>query len=389
MKNNLIASSIPPVSKNETCGNIFHRFCADDDLIAIAVVDKGRAIGLLKRVDFLTKLADQYGWPLYEAKPVTLLMDDAPVTIEQNHTLESMNEMMLADESALRHGFIVTENGFYRGIGTASALLQANMERAETRMQDLEFARKKAQSASLAKSRFLANMSHELRTPLNAIIGFSELILSDDTILNKPDQTKDYIGDIHHSGKHLLKLINSILDMSKIEAGAFQLTEDYYSPQELVSPVIRIMTGMALSRNIRLIVDGFDQNDELFVDIQYMKQVLINLLSNAIKFSNKDSIVRLEYSNQQSGGIIISVDDEGPGINQNCLQHVMEPFVQAETGHDRRFEGTGLGLPIIKAYVEAHDGQFCLKSAVGRGTRAEVHLPPNRCQKSRVLSLAI
>ncbi len=389
MLDNIESVLVTPVSKDEQCGVVYDRFCEEDELVAIPVVEKGRPIGLLKRLDFLTKLADRFGRPLFEAKPVTVLMDAEPVMVEESYTLDVMNALMMADEGALRNGFIVMQNGYYVGIGTAAELLKANMVRAKKRMQALEFAQSKAESASQAKSQFLANMSHELRTPLNAIIGFSELILGRPEIQDKPKQITSYVGDIHHSGKHLLVVINSILDMSKIEAGSFQLNEDYYSPVELADQVIRIMEGMACTKKISLEVKGFPHDEDLLIDIQVMKQALINLVSNAIKFSPGGSTVTLEYMNFDYDGARIVVADNGPGMDKTCLQQVLEPFVQAETGHDRRFEGSGLGLPLVKAFIEAHGGRFVLKSDVGIGTRAAIYLPPERCRQNKKLSFAV
>ena len=389
MSDTLISFAVEPVSQTELCGVAYDRFCEDEELVAIPVVDKGAPVGLLKRFDFLSKLADRFGRPLFEAKPVTVLMDHSPVIVEDTFTLDMLNKMMVADENALRHGFIITENGFYKGIGTAAELLKANMVRAEERMMELELAQMKADSAARAKSRFLANMSHELRTPLNAIIGFSELILDRAETDTKPADVHGYIRDIHHSGKHLLGVINSILDMSKLEAGAFQLSEDYYAPEEISDQVMRIMEGMACTKKITLRSAGFNNKDELLVDIQVFKQAVINLISNAVKFSPDNSTVTLEYQTLPNSGVKVSVIDNGPGMDSENLKRVLEPFVQVESGHDRRFEGSGLGLSLVKAFAEAHGGRLEIKSRLGKGTKASIILPPHRCSHENVVTLAL
>ncbi|MCK0069584.1 ATP-binding protein [Kordiimonas laminariae] len=389
MTNTLISFAVKPVSQAELCGVAYDRFCADEELVAIPVVDKGMPVGLLKRVDFLSKLADRFGRPLFEAKPVSVLMDPNPVIVEDTFTLDILNKMMVEDESALRDGFIITENSFYKGIGTAAELLKANMARAEERMMALELAQMKAESAAQAKARFLANMSHELRTPLNAIIGFSELIMGKPKEEANSADVRGYIQDIHHSGKHLLGVINSILDMSKLEAGAFQLSEDYYSPDEISDQVMRIMEGMAWTKKISLTSSGFNNKDELLIDIQVFRQAVINLVSNAIKFSPDNATVRLEYNILPNSGVKISVIDNGPGMDPESLNKVMEPFVQVESGHNRRFEGSGLGLSLVKAFAEAHGGYFELKSRMGKGTKASIILPPHRCSHENVVTLAL
>ncbi|MEX0298473.1 MAG: sensor histidine kinase [Kordiimonas sp.] len=381
MTNDIIVSQLVlPVSPAETCGKVYERFTSDADLAAIPVVLKGRPIGLLKRIDFLTKLADRFGRPLYEGKPVTELMDAHPLIIDENSSVDSLNALLVDHNGgALQHGFIVTENGFYKGIGTAATLLRDNMMRAEQRMAALEIAQTEAEAANRAKTQFLANMSHELRTPLNAIIGFSDFVISE---VDRGKDVKDFSGymhDIKSSGQHLLSVINSILDMSKIESGAFSLGEDYYCSQDIADQVISVMDGMAMVKGVTLRAVGFDADLELYVDARVIKQALMNLTSNAIKFSPDHSSVLLEMFHMPSGVVEICVCDNGPGMDQESLNRVLEPFVQAEAGYDKRFEGSGLGLPLVKAFVEAHGGKFSLESTQGVGTRARIQLPADRC----------
>jgi len=386
----IVSCPVQPVGLGELCGGVYDRFTSAPDLMAVAVVEKGKPIGLLKRLDFLTRLADKYGRPLYEAKPVTSLMDTNPVMVEETESLDTLNAMLLADSgNALQHGFIVLENGFYKGIGTASTILQNNMARTEERMIELEYAQREADSANKAKTQFLANMSHELRTPLNAIIGFSEFLLTEAERGREVGNFEGYISDIRSSGKHLLGVINSILDMSKIEAGAFELSEDYVYTDELADQVIRMMEGMAWTKKITLQTVGFSNDSELYVDVQVLKQALINLLSNAIKFSPEGADVNLISRQHPNGEFEICVCDNGPGLGEEALQKVLEPFVQAEAEHNRRFEGSGLGLPLVKAFIEAHGGRFELESTQGKGTNAKVFLPANRHKNGVTLQFAM
>lgn len=379
MPNTIVSDAVLPVGPDALCGKAYDRFTDDPDLVAIAVVERGKPLGLLKRIDFLSKLADRFGRPLFEAKPVTALMDSNPFIIEETASVDSLN-VLLVDHSggALQHGFIVTENGFYKGIGTASTILRDNMRRAEQRMAALEIAQIEAEAASRAKTQFLANMSHELRTPLNAIIGFSDFLISEADRGREVKDLAGYMADIRSSGQHLLSVINSILDMSKIEAGAFSLNEDYCGCQELADQVVSVMEGMALVKDISLRAVGFEQDLELYVDIRVVKQALMNLISNAIKFSSDGASVLLEMYQLPNGAVEICVCDNGPGMDQESLQQVLEPFVQMEAGYDKRFEGSGLGLPLVKAFAEAHHGEFTLESTQGIGTRARICLPANR-----------
>jgi len=238
-----------------------------------------------------------------------------------------------------------------------------------------------AEIANRSKSDFLANMSHELRTPLNAIIGFSEIIkdslLGDDPL----DQYKVYAGDIHDSGTHLLALINDILDMSRIEAGKAEIAEDEISVTDAIDASIRLVDERARKQSISI-----DRNFEeglpmLRGDLRKLKQILINLLSNAVKFTQDGGQITVSASITASGRMLIGVADNGIGIADEDLAKVMEPFGQADTGLDRQYEGTGLGLTLTKGLVELHGGTFTLKSAVegpDKGTTASAIFPAQR-----------
>jgi two-component system cell cycle sensor histidine kinase PleC len=370
---------IAPVPPHATCGEVYERFHTDPVLVAIPVVTGDKPVGVLKRIDFLIRLADRYGRPLYEKRPVAELMDASPLVIENNVALDQLNRALVGEnKDSLQAGFIVVEDGVYVGIGTAYTLLKVNMERAERRMKDLEVARMEAEAATRARTQFLANMSHELRTPLNAIIGFAEFIMSEDVRGRDIRDHRGYIGDIRDSGKHLLGMINSILDLSKLEASAFVLREDYEAPREITGQVVRMMEGMAKARDIVLEHKSSGHQYDLHADIQVVKQVLINLISNAIKFSPTGSHVRITDRISPDGCIEFLVADKGPGMTADVLKRVMQPFVQADSGLARKHDGTGLGLPLVNAFVEAHGGKFQLSSKVGEGTVAHVVFPAER-----------
>lgn len=387
---NIISMPIPPVPPHATCGEVYERFHTEPDLVAIPVVTGDKPVGLLKRIDFLIKLADRYGRPLYEKRPVAELMDSNPLVIEHTVALDQLNKTLVGEnKDSLQAGFIVIENGAYVGIGTAYTLLKVNMQRAEQRMRDLDVARMEAEAATRARTQFLANMSHELRTPLNAIIGFADFIMSENARGRDISNHQSYISDIRDSGSHLLGMINSILDLSKLEASAFVLREDYESPREIVEQVVRMMEGMAKARNITLKHTSDAHNFDLFGDIQVIKQVLINLISNAIKFSPEGSTVVINEQVDPWGRIAFCVCDSGPGMAPDVLKRVMQPFVQADSGLARKHDGTGLGLPLVKAFVDAHGGEFILKSRVGEGTDAKVVFPRDRCIEHNTAQYAV
>jgi len=235
-----------------------------------------------------------------------------------------------------------------------------------------------AHSANHAKSEFMANMSHELRTPLNAIIGFSEIMR--DQILGKGSTPRyvEYATDIHRSANHLLQIINDILDLSKIEAGKFELKEERIELGEVVETSMTLVAERAQQSGLTLASDVPNPSPVIRADHTAVKQVLVNLLSNAVKFTPIGGKVQVNVHADPRGGIVVAVKDNGIGIAPLDIPRAMEAFNQLENVHTRRRSGTGLGLPIVKSLVEMHGGQFRLTSELGVGTLAEVTLPAYR-----------
>jgi len=378
----------PTVAPDTECSDVYELFCTDDDLLAVAVVDAERPVGLVNRHELTLTLADRFGRPLFERKPVTRLMDSSPLVVEADHSIDFLSQFILDERpSALMHGFIVTRDGRYLGIGTALSLLQANMERAKHRSVELEQAKLAAEAANRSKTMFLANMSHELRTPLNAIIGFTDFIRSETLGPIQPPQYADYINDVNDSGKHLLNVINAILDMSKVEANRIELAEDYIDPAEIARSVARMMRETASRRGVRIVLDTDDAPIEIYADSQLVRQILLNLLSNALKFSDEAAEVIIRIACDEAQRCILSVIDHGTGIAEEDIERVLEPFTQAESSQKRAVEGTGLGLPLCKALARAHGGDLQIISELGKGTEVEVALPAERTMKPAARAL--
>ncbi|WP_342358460.1 HAMP domain-containing sensor histidine kinase [Terrarubrum flagellatum] len=253
--------------------------------------------------------------------------------------------------------------------------LIAELEQAKANSDE---ARRRAEESNIAKSQFLATMSHELRTPLNAILGFSEVIKNE---LFGPMQVpayKEYIQDIHASGQHLLNLINEILDLSRVEAGRYELKEEPVDLASLVEDCQHMLNLRARARSINVRVSAEPNLPKVWADERAMRQATLNLLSNAIKFTPQGGDVELKVGWTASGGQYLSVRDNGPGIPTDEIPIVMSSFGRGSSALKSAEQGSGLGLPIVKGLVDLHGGTFTLRSKLREGTEVLITLPPQR-----------
>ena len=242
--------------------------------------------------------------------------------------------------------------------------------------------RLRAEEANLAKSRFLATMSHELRTPLNAILGFSEIMRGEILGAHANPTYKEYANDIHESGQHLLTLINEVLDISRIEAGRYELHEAPIALADVAEDCHRLMRLRAENKALK-IVETFEEDlPRLWADERALRQICLNLLSNAIKFTPTGGTITLTVGRTPHGGQYLSVKDTGPGIPNEEIPRVLRSFGQGSLAHETAEGGTGLGLPISKGLTELHDGSFELKSRLRYGTEVIVTLPRTRVMKT-------
>ncbi len=239
-------------------------------------------------------------------------------------------------------------------------------------------ARRRAEAANIAKSRFLANMSHELRTPLNAILGFSE-VMSTEILGPLENQTyKSYCEDINRSGQHLLNLINQILDLSRVEAGRYELVEEPVALAAVMEDCRRLLKLRADSKGLNVVENYAEGMPLLWAEQRAVRQICLNLLSNAIKFTPTGGTISLMVGTNAKGEQFLTVADTGPGIPEIEIPRVMSSFGQGSLAQRSAEGGSGLGLPIVKGLVDLHSGQFELKSRLRHGTEITVTFPQHR-----------
>jgi len=245
-------------------------------------------------------------------------------------------------------------------------------------------ARHRAEEANLAKSRFLASMSHELRTPLNAILGFSEVMAKE--VLGPVQNVtyREYAKDVHQSGQHLLELINEILDLSRIEAGRYQLNEEPLALADIVHECCRMMDLKLKAKDIKLVQQFEPSLLSLMADERAVRQISLNLLSNAVKFTPSGGEIRVRVGWTSGGGQYISICDNGPGISEEEMPLVLSAFGQGSVAIKSAEQGTGLGLPIVQGLTHLHGGLLRLKSKLREGTVATVIFPRSRVVEEAV-----
>ncbi len=265
------------------------------------------------------------------------------------------------------------------GLGAEKDTLFGALEEANAKHDE---ARRRAEEANLAKSRFLATMSHELRTPLNAILGFSEVMKSELFGPHAVDQYKEYSNDIHSSGQHLLNIINEILDLSRIEAGRYELQEEAVDLAATVDDCRHMLELRARGKSITLRTMLETGLPRLWADERAIRQITINLLANAIKFTPQGGEVMVKVGWTASGGQYIAIRDTGPGIPEEELPTVLETFGRGSMAIKTAEQGTGLGLPIVKGLIDLHGGQFDLRSKLREGTEVIAIFPPGRVMET-------
>ncbi|MDO1581502.1 HAMP domain-containing sensor histidine kinase [Rhizobium oryzicola] len=337
----------------------------DRDLLPSAIqMPEGRALAELVHVSDRLPLA----------QALDLLRQGAPkalvdVRVERGPDAAAGRQLMnvQADLSALRDG----EGALVQ------VLVQLRDASAERQLRDdLAIRSEEAQSAHEAKSRFLAAVSHELRTPLNAILGFSDVLAGEYFGRLENDRQREYVALIRQSGAHLLSVVNTMLDMSRIEAGRYELVTEPFRIADAVETCRAMLDLQAKAKGITLTARVARGLDEVVADRRAVQQILINLAGNAIKFTNNGGVVSIDAV-AEGESLKITVSDTGIGIAPEKIALIGQPFMQVQDDYARAYEGTGLGLALVKGLVALHGGTFVIESRVGEGTVIAIRLPLN------------
>lgn len=294
---------------------------------------------------------------------------------QQNTTYEhrrAYGGWLLSSNRVLADGSLLWTRADISPIKAREAEQAEQAARLEDLTRKLDLARLEAESANLAKSRFLAEVSHELRTPLNAVLGFSDVMRTQHFGQLGNDRYVGYAEDIHSAGSHLLQVINQILDLAKVEAGRMAIEPQRNSLRQLMQEALRLVSTQAATAHLRIEADVADL--PLWADRRLAKQTLVNILGNAVKFTPPGGTVRVEAA-IADGMTLISITDNGAGMTQAEIATAMQPFGRVNDTAKRAREGTGLGLPLVKAFLELHGGRISIESEKGRGTVIRLHFP--------------
>ena len=354
------------------------RLMATENIGTVLVTDaQGAMLGIISERDIIRSL-DERGSRVLDLAVEGLMSRDVTTCTPESSLADAL--ALMASHN-IRHLPVVRDGGLV-GLISIRDVLRLRLDTLEEHFAVLEQAEREARNAkeaadraNRAKTEFLANMSHELKTPLVAVIGFAEVLTR--KMKGRPDVADylQYLHDIEKGGRHLLEMVDSLIELSRNEIKALEAADDAIGVQPIISLCMLVVSERAARAGITLCFDPPYELPSIFADKRMLMQMLLNLLSNAIKFTPAGGRVTISCSVDAACGLRVSVADTGIGISEENLTKVTEPFQQVETSISRRYEGAGLGLALVSAMMHAHGGNLALESKVGVGTTATLCFP--------------
>ncbi|KAF0113809.1 MAG: PAS/PAC sensor hybrid histidine kinase [Hyphomonadaceae bacterium] len=375
---------IEPLLESAVGAEASQIFTSDKGIRTIPVADlEGNIIGTLNRAIFLAKMSEKFGYDIYHKRPVTHLMQPVGLKIDVEETIEAAALVIVkAGNLTETPSIMVTKDDEYFGYASSIDIFRILAESMMEKSKDLEIAKSLADAAAIAKSDFVSTMSHEIRTPLNGVIGMAQALSRAEL---RPDHAK-MVATISQSSKLLLRLVNDVLDMSKIEAGMLEISPTKTHLFEIFQSSVDLFGRQVSEKNLELLLDLENLSRDYFIiDELRLQQILLNLISNAVKFTKKGSVKIVAKTIQQCGvdfSLKIEVADTGIGMKQSFMDDMFQPFTQADSTISRTHGGTGLGLSITKKLVSLIGGNISVASKLGEGTTFSITLPITKWQSN-------
>lgn len=392
-----ITRSAPVIHKDTKGDAVYEMFVEDKDLLVCAVTEGDTPVGLVSREEFFLRMADRHGRALFARRPISFIMENQPLVVEERTPVAELNRMILNSRpSALLQGFIVVHDGAYRGIGIALDLFHAMVAESDERTRKMtalaeQLGRARIEALSNAKqtSDFLATMSHEIRTPLNGILGIAQIMMDFDL----PEREAKMVRTIKDSGDILLRLLNDVLDISKMDAGKMSLEPEEFQLSKLAEDAEALWRHRAEEKDLDLVIHcGADDGRALYGDRIRIEQVLFNLIGNAIKFTEAGE-VRVQLATVDLGGgkrlLRAEVVDTGCGVPEHARGKLFESYSQADASVTRKHGGTGLGLAISRRILDMMGGMIGYEPAQGGGSRFSFDVTLPLVAQSRPESRAV